>query len=138
MNPISYDTIVPNIAQASAEGAQVRVAWKCPATGRFVATSTAAMAADPSLAGRVGASVKRSIANELIYGAARMLSGVVGGAVGRVLSNATYTAAADVNAKATSGVDYTEASRQAAIVLAFESVKSSFAWDEARRQYVAR
>ena len=138
MNPVTYDSIAPNIAQATVEGAQVRVSWKCPATGRAVGSSTATMAADPSLAGRVGASMKRSIASELIYGAARMLSGVIGGAAGRVLSNATYTAAADINSKATSGVDYTEASRQAAIVAAFESVKSSFVWDEAQRRFVAR
>ena len=138
MNPISYESIAPNIAQASVNGAQVQVSWKDPATGRVVATSTGTMVADPSLAGRVGASVKRSIASELIYGAARMLAGVVGGAAGRVISQATYTAAADVNARATSGVDYTEASRQAAVVTAFESVKASFVWDEARRQFVAR
>ena len=138
MNPISYDSILPNVAQASVNGAQVQVSWKCPATGRLVATSTGTMTADPSLAGRVGANVQRSIASELIYGAARLLSGVLGGAAGRVLSNATYTAAADINSKATSGVDYTEASRQAAIVAAFESVKASFVWDEARRQFVAR
>jgi hypothetical protein len=96
------------------------------------------MAADASLGNRVGASVKRSIASEVIYGAARMVSGLLGGVAGRVVSQAAYTAAADINARATSGVDYTEASRQAAIVAAFESVKSSFTWDEARRQFVAR
>ena len=47
-------------------------------------------------------------------------------------------AANDINSRATSGVDYTEASRQAAIVAAFEAVRPSFAWDEARRQFVAR
>ena len=138
MNPITYDSIAPNIAQASTNGNQVQVTWKCPATGRVVTTSTGYMAADPSLGSRVGASVKRSIANEVIYGAARMLANVLGGAVGRVVSNATYTAANDINSRATSGVDYTEASRQAAIVAAFESVKSSFVWDAARRQFVAR
>ena len=138
MNPISYDSIAPNVAQAAVNGAQVQVTWKCPATGRVVATSAGTMVADPSLAGRVGASVQRSIASELIYGAARMLASVVGGAVGRVVSNATYTAAADINSRATSGVDYTEASRQAAIVVAFDAVKSSFVWDAARRQFVAR
>jgi hypothetical protein len=138
MNPISYDSIAPNIAQVSVDGAQVQVSWKCPATGRAVGTSVGTMAADASLASRVGASVTRSIASEVIYGAARLVSGLLGGAAGRVVSNATYTAAADLNAKATAGVDYTEASRQAAIVAAFESVKSSFVWDEARRQFVAR
>jgi hypothetical protein len=138
MNPISYDSIAPNIAQVSVVGAQVQVSWKCPVTGRTVGSSTGTMAADPSLGTRVGASVKRSIANELIYGAARVISGLLGGAAGRVVSNAAYTAAADINAKATSSVDYSEASRQAAVVAAFESVKSSFAWDEARHQFVAR
>jgi hypothetical protein len=96
------------------------------------------MSADSSLTSRVGASVKRSIASEVIYGAARVISSLIGGAAGRVISNATYTAAADINTRATSGVDYTEASRQAAIVVAFDAVKSSFTWDDARRQFVAR
>jgi hypothetical protein len=96
------------------------------------------MSVDPSLAARVGANVKRSVAQEVIYGAARFVSSLLGGTAGRIVTNAAYTAAADINTKATSGVDYTEASRQAAIVTAFESVRSSVAWDETRRQFVAR
>lgn len=138
MSPISYDAIAPNIAHVSADGAQLEVSWKCPVTGHVVGTSTGTMSADPSLTSRIGASVKRSVASEVIYGAARLISGLLGGAAGRVVSSAAYTAAADLNSRATSDVDYTEASRQAAIVRAFESVKSSFAWDEARRQFVAR
>ena len=137
MNPISYDSIAPNIARVSVDGAQVQVSWKCPVTGRAIGTSTAAMTADPSLTSRVGASVKRSIASEVIYGATRLVSSLFGGAAGRVVSNAAYTVAADINASATSGVDYSEASRRAAIVAAFEAVRSSFAWDEARHQFVA-
>jgi len=138
MNAVSYDAISPNIAEARTDGAEVRVTWRCPATGRAVGESTASMAADPSLTSRVGASVKRSIASELIYGAARLVSNLVGGAAGRVISNAVYTAANDINTRATSGVDYSEASRQAAVVAAFETVKDAFAWDEKRRQFIAR
>jgi hypothetical protein len=138
MEPISYKAISANIAQVVVEGAQVQVSWKCPLTGREVGVTRATMAADPSLASRVGASVKRSIASELIYGAARLVSGLLGGAAGRVIGNAAYTAAADVNARATAGVDYSQASREAAIVVAFESIKSSFVWDEQRRWFVAR
>ncbi|MBI3790260.1 MAG: hypothetical protein HY275_05220 [Gemmatimonadetes bacterium] len=136
MNPISYDTIAPNIDQVNVTDAQVEVRWKCPSTGRIIGTSTATMAADASMAGRVGASVKRSIASEVIYGVARLISGMLGGAIGRVVDNAVNTAAADLNASATSGVDYTEASRRAAIVVAFESVRSCFAWDDTRQQFV--
>jgi len=138
MPTISYNSISANVAEATVDGATVNVRWRCPATGKMVGTSSGTMAADDSLGARVGANVKRTVASEAIYGAARFLSGFLGGAAGRVVSNAVYTAAGDINTKATDGVDYTEASRQAAVVAAFESVQSSFVWDEARRQFVAR
>jgi hypothetical protein len=138
MNPISYDTIAPNVARVDVDGAVVRVGWKCPVTGRDLGQSTSTMAADPSMAGRVQASVKRSIAYEVIYGAARIVADLVGGAVGRVVSNAAYTAAGDINSKVTAGSEYTEASRRAAIVAAFESVKPSFVWDDKHNKFIAR
>lgn len=138
MMPVRYDTIVPNISHVEVNGAQVEVRWKCPITGREVGQSSATMAPDDSVTSRVQASVKRSIASEIIYGATRMVAGLLGGAAGRVISNAAYTAAADINDRVTAGVDYTEASRQAAIVAAFESVQSSFVWDDKRRRFVAQ
>jgi hypothetical protein len=138
MNPVPYDAIVPNIAQVDVNGALVRVSWKCPLTGREVGQSTASMSADPSVAGRVQASVERNVASEIIYGAARLIAGMLGGAAGRVVSNAAYTAAGEINSRVTAGSDYTEASRRAAIVSAFESVKPSFVWDDQRQKFVAR
>jgi len=138
MNPIGYDMILANIAKVDVNGGQVEVTWKCPVSGQVVGQSTATMSADPSMASRVMASVKRSVASEVIYGAARFVASLLGGAAGRVVSNAVYTAAGDIDAKATAGVDYSEASRQAAIVAAFESMQPSFNWDEPRRQFVAR
>jgi hypothetical protein len=137
MTPVGYETIVPNIAYSSVDGAEVQVTWKCPVTGREVGQSTATMSADPSVTSRVQASVKRSIASEIIYGAARVVAGLLGGAAGRVVSNAAYTAAADINTRVTANVDYTEASRQAAIVAAFESVRPSLVWDDRRQQFIA-
>ena len=138
MDPIAYETIAPNIAQVDVTGAEVRVSWKCPLTGREVGKSTAYMTADPSVAARVQASVKRSIAYEIIYGAARVVADLLGGVAGRVVSNAAYTAASDINTKVTAGSDYTEASRQTAIVAAFESVKPSFVWEEKQQKFIAR
>jgi hypothetical protein len=138
MIPVGYDTIAPNIAHVDVDGAVVHVSWKCPVTGQQVAQSTANMSADTSVTARVQASVKRSIASEIIYGAARLAAGLLGGAAGRVISNAAYTAAGDINQRVTVGVDYTEASRQAAIVTAFEAVQASFVWDEQQRQFVAK
>ena len=138
MDTITYDILLANIAQVDLSGAVVRVQWKCPKTGRAVGQSAANMTADSSVTGRVRASVKRSIASEVIYGSARFLSGVLGGTVGRILNNAVYTAANDINTKATSGSDYTEASKRAAIVAAFESVKHEFVWDELDHRFIAR
>lgn len=138
MQSVPYESLVPNIDQVEVDGAQVHVTWKCPASGNVIGKASAHMVADQSVSGRVKASVKRSVASEIIYGAARALSSLLGGAAGRVVGNAVYTAANDVNTKMTSGVDYSEASRQAAVVTAFESVKDRFAWDENTRRFVAR
>jgi hypothetical protein len=138
MNPVVYEMILANIDKVDVNGAQVQVTWKCPATGKVIGQSAATMSADASMSARVVASVKRSVASEVVYGAARLVASLLGGAAGRVVSNAAYTAANDINSRATAGVDYSEASRRVAIVTAFESVKPSFNWDEPRRQFVAR
>ena len=137
MDPITYDTLVANIARVDVDGATVRVRWICPASGRAMGESTSYMAADDSVTGRVRASVKRSVASEVIYGAARLLGSILPGAAGRVLNNAVYTAAADINTKATRGVDYSEANRRAAIVTAFEEVRPAFKWDASSGRFVA-
>jgi hypothetical protein len=138
MDAIRYDQIEPNIGRVAVSGSQVQVSWKCAVSGRQVGESAAYMTADRSLGTQVGASVKRNIVSEIVYGIARFIGNLLGGVAGRVVSNAAHTAAADVNARATAGVDYSEASRQAAIVNAFDSVKQSFAWDDARRRFVAK
>jgi len=138
MDSVGYEMILANVAKVDVNGNQVQVTWKCPVTGQVVGESTATMTADPSVTGRVFASVKRTVASEVIFGAARFVSDLLGGAAGRVVSNAAYTAAGDINARVTDGVDYTEDSRKAAILAAFETMKPSFTWNENRRQFVAR
>jgi hypothetical protein len=138
MAAVRYDTIAPNIALVEVNGATVQVTWKCPVSGREIGRSTATMAADSTMTSRVQASVARSLASEVIYGAARFVAGLVGGTAGRVVSNAAYTAAGDLNTRVTAGVDYTEASRQAAIVAAFDAVKTSFVWDDRQGRFVAQ
>lgn len=138
MEPIAYTTVAANVAQVTVDGASVRVSWKCPATGRIVGESTASMHADASVTGKVRASVKRSVLSEIIFGAARLLAGRISGAAGRVVNDAVYTAATDINYKASSGSEHTEATRRAAIVSAFEVVKERFTWDPASQRFVAR
>jgi hypothetical protein len=135
---MEYDTIAPNVSHVAVQGNIVQVKWKCAATGREVGESSYGMVADASMKSRIQASVQRSIASELIYGLARAIAGSLGGAAGRVVSNATYTAANDLNTRATAGADYTEASRRAAIAAAFDAVQSSFVWDDARKKFIAK
>ena len=138
MNSVSYEQIAASIGNVTVQDTLVRIDWKCPATGRAMGRSEAYMVADPSIAAKVGASVKRSIASEIIYGGARFLGSLLPGAAGRVFNNAVYTAANDINSRASSGADYTESSKRAAIVTAFESVKSNFVWEEANQRFVAK
>jgi hypothetical protein len=138
MESTTYERVAANVAQVDVDGGTVRVSWKCPATGRAVGESTASMQPDASVTGRVRASVKRGVVAEVIYGAARFLAGRIGGAAGRVVNDAVYTAASDLNSKASAGSEYTEASRRAAIVSAFETVKEQFAWDAPTGRYIAR
>jgi hypothetical protein len=136
--PIRYEALVANIAAVEVQGSEVKVRWKCAQSGQAMGESRAWMAADTSMGSRVGANVKRGIAYEIIFGIARALSNVVGGAAGRVVSGAVNTAANEINTRVTAGVDYSEASRRDAIIAAFESVRGAFEWDEQRGGFVAR
>jgi hypothetical protein len=138
MNPVTYESIYPNIAGINVTGSTVQVSWKCPQTGRSMGTSSATMSADASVGGRVQASVKRSLASEVASGASRLLGNLLGGAAGRVMRDAANSAASDLRYKATANVDYTEASQRAAIVAAFASVQPAFYWDESSNRFLGR
>ena len=138
MKPIDYAVIEPNIASVHVEGQTVRVSWKCPQTGRMMGESSATMSVDDSVGGRVQANVKRSIVSEIGSAVARFVSSLLPGAAGRVLSNAAYTATSDLQSRATANVDYTEATRRAAVVSAFNSVQAYFSWNDARERFESK
>jgi hypothetical protein len=138
MKPIDYAVIEPNISGVQVDGNTVRVSWKCPQTGKMMGESSATMAVDDSVGGRVQANIKRSIVSEIGSAVARFVSNLLGGAAGRVLSNAAYTASSDLQSKATANVGYTEATRRAAIVTAFNSVQAYFTWNESRERFESK
>lgn len=138
MPAIDYDTIAPNVANVSVQGSQVRVSWKDPASGAPMGESSASMSVDASVGGRVQESVKRSVVNEIAAGALRFVSGLLGGGAGRVVTNAAYTASAELQSRALSGAGYTEGSRREAVVHAFASVQNYFVWDEGAQRFVSK
>jgi hypothetical protein len=124
MSQIEYDTIEPNVANVQVDGSNVRVTWRDPDTGRVVGESSATMSADYSIGGKVQSSVKRSIVSEVSSGAARFLGGLLGGAAGRVVRDAAYTVSSDVQSRASTAAQYTEASKRA--------------WNHEKQRFVAR
>jgi hypothetical protein len=138
MTSIDYGAIEPNVANVQVDGYTVRVTWKCPQTGRMMGESSAVMSVDDSVGGRFSANVKRNIVSEVGSSAARFVGNLLGGAAGRVLRNAAYSASSDLQSKATQNLGYTEASKRAAIASAFQSVEGYFAWNDERRQFEAR
>ncbi len=134
----TYDAIASNIAAVNVSGSTVQVTWQCPETGRRMGESSANMQADASVGGRVQSTVKRSIVSEVTSGAARFIGNLLGGSAGRVVRDAANTAASDLRNKADSTMEYSEASRRAAIVAAFASVESSFQWDDRKQRFRAR
>lgn len=138
MPAIDYDTIAPNVASVSVQGPQVRVTWKDPVSGAPMGESSATMSVDASVGGRVQESVKRSVVNEIASSALRFVSGLVGGSVGRVVTNAAYSASSELQSRALSGAGYTDASRREAVVRAFASVQNYFVWDEGAGRFVSK
>ena len=134
----TYDAIASNIAAVTVSGSTVQVTWQCPETGQRMGESSANMQADASVGGRVQSTVKRSVVSEVTSGAARFIGNLLGGSAGRVLRDAAGTAASDLRNKADSAMEYSEASRRAAIVAAFASVESSFQWDDRKQRFRAR
>jgi hypothetical protein len=137
--PVLFAAIKPNVAKVGVAGGAVHVTWRCARTGRVVGESSAAIAAAPSGAfDRTLANVKRNVIGEVVQGAARWLTTRVGGAVGRVITNATLSAAAEINERAAASVLYTTAAKEAAIASAFGEVRERFAWDDGLGAFVEK
>ena len=85
MPPLNYDTIEPNLAEVDVAGAVVRVKWKCPLSGKIVASSEGKMVplADPSK--MVQNAARRSVIRELFSFISFNLSHLIPGAAGRVV-----------------------------------------------------
>jgi len=135
---IDYGTIEQNVARVDVQGSQVRVSWKDPLTGAAMGESSATMSTDQSMGGRVQASVKRSLVNEVASGAMRFVGGLLGGSAGRVVRDAAYTASSDIQSRALADVGYTDATKREAVVRAFAAVQSFFVWDERSGRFVGK
>ena len=135
MQPVTYDTIEPNIAEIDAQGNQVFVSWKCPTTGALVGTTRGVMVPDETAA-TVQKAVVRTTVSQIVNQIVAVIANSMGGISGKIATAAVTPAAAGLIGKATAP-RYTEGVRRKAVVQAFEGIKTKFRWDEDRGQFVA-
>jgi uncharacterized tellurite resistance protein B-like protein len=111
----------------------MRVSFRCPVQGTEVSAS-APLRKDDSLGSRVADRTKRRIGWGMKSALASTVRRAVGyGMAGSVASSAVYGATEGVG----NNQSFSEAEQQAAIVQAFESVRSQFAWDAANNRFIS-
>ena len=110
----------------------MRVSFRCPVSGHEVEASAALRAAD-SVGNRVAQSAKRS----LMWSVRSAIGSAVRRALGHgMLGSAASSAARDAMSGG-GGTRYSEEEKQDAVVRAFESVSSQFAWDAQNQRYIS-
>ncbi|GAB4524778.1 MAG: TerB family tellurite resistance protein [Haliangiales bacterium] len=135
MSDVSYEHIAPLIAAATQQGASMQVTFRCPVNGTDVSAS-APLRRDDSLGSRVADSAKRRVGWGIKSALARTIRRAVGyGIAGRIVSDAVNSVSS--SGAASSRDSFSDAEKNAAVVDAFESVRSSFAWDPSQNRFIS-
>ena len=139
MPEISYETVQPLVAEARPQGRTLEVTFACPVSGKQV-RARHNIPYRPDTTDYIADAAKRTVMNELrwaVLGAMRSAfgSGVVGRTAGHVASDAVYGATRNV---ASSGGTLSAKEQKLALVEAFKSVASQFAWDEGHGRWISK
>jgi hypothetical protein len=132
----TFDMIEPNVAETDVDGANLIVTWKCPVSGKIVGKSEAAMQGASSTARDISRAAQRTLADTFIQAVVSFIGSTFGSLAGRVAGSTSYAAKAGAMKEIARPV-YTQASQNAAALVAFEQVKDKFRWDENRELFVA-
>ena len=128
MSNVDFETISPLISKQEVEGSTLVVTFTCPQTSQTVQArgqlqagkgvgSMAKRSALQSVGWSIGSAVRRAMGHNI--------AGRVAGDVSRGVANS-----------AVRSQQFGKKEKQAAAVLAFQSVASQFAWDEAENRWV--
>lgn len=132
MPELTYDLVAPLVARSESTGDQVRVVFQCPVSGDEIAASARIAESGGSALKR---EVKQTFWRHARWSLSRMMYSVfgygVGGAVGSAVAD-TAGAMGQANQH-----QPTEAELKEAIVDAFKSVGSRFAWDDSNQRFVS-
>lgn len=111
----------------------MQVVFRCPVQGTQV-QSHAALRKGDSTSSKVTASVKRSIGWSIKSALARTVRQALGyGIAGSLAGDAVYSASSGAGGT----TKFNDSEKQQAIVDAFNSVRSSFAWDSAGNRFIS-
>jgi len=132
MPELTYELVAPLIKQRDVSNSDVRVVFECPVSGEQIRASARI---NESEGKALGKEIKSSLWRNMRWGLSRMMYSVfgygVGGVVGSTLVDAAGSAADGRHHQAT------EPEIKLALVDAFKSVGSRFAWDESNQRFVS-
>lgn len=133
MSQISYNTIHPLIVHAEQQGTAMRVTFRCPVSGQEVHASAGLRAAN-TIGNRVAGTAKRN----LMWSVRGAIAGAVRRAFGHgMLGSMAAGAARDAMSAGESNLRFSDSEKQEAIVRAFASVSSQFAWDAQNGRFIS-
>lgn len=136
----TYDQIKPLIHSESFTGQQMVVLFHAENLHQPIQGIGMMIPDQSQMMKSVGKSaVKRSIFSSIISSVSRLLGGAIGGVGGSIASSAASSVGyAAVNNQAMGDmmkVDDTPENRQKAVLMAFDSVKSFFEWDDSSKSW---
>ncbi len=134
---VTYNLIEPNIEDVDVDGRDVVVTWKCPVTGKAVGSTRASMTESAETSKRVATAVKRSLIQQSVFIFYNSIAQIFGQRAGLVARAASTTLGMSADASIARPV-YNQASRNDAVLMAFDRIKGKFNWDEDREQFVAK
>ena len=143
MPELTYESVQPLIAKEEVQGGAMVCTFKCPASD-FSIDARATIQKEHAAVDRITARAKQSAKSSLLYQARNALSMAVGGLLGRgMLGRVGRGVAYSAASEATRGhggpgaVTYSDAEKQAAVVVAFQTVASRFAWDAKNGRWIS-
>lgn len=131
MPELTYALVAPLVARSDVSGDRVQVVFQCPVSGDEIPASARITESQGSA---LKSEVKRTVWRNLRWSLSRMMYSVFGYGVGGAIGSAVADSAGAMGER---GHQPTRDELEAAIVDAFKSVGSRFAWDASNERFVS-
>jgi len=132
MPELTYDLVAPLVANCDVSSSDVQVTFHCPVSGEQLRGSARITESDGSA---IKKEMKRSLWRNVRWSLSRMMYSMFGYGVGGAIGSSVMDVAG--SAGEARGYQPTEPEVKNAIVDAFKSVGSRFAWDESNQRFVS-